>query len=914
MRSKHLRDPLTRRLRPLVYTLVAVVAFILFLTWTALRAQVALAGFLNGESVWSKAQKQVSVDLLHYVATGDPADYADLQRNFVTLDAFRSVRDQVISGHFTYAKAEAELTRGHAMVIAIPSVIFMFRHMSNAPYMRQAISIWRSTDGAVAELGAIGRKLHQDYAAGGVSPAVVAAQRDRILALNDFIGPRAASFSLTIANGAVATARGLFAAIVVLAVAAIALWLLTARRVLKGIHEGEERYRLLFDNAPDAIVMVDEDNGQILAANRTTGAWAERDPESLVGQDYGRVSAQYALCEAGSAAAESSADDPHTRLVETQSSRVAWGKRVVRQSIMRDVTERVHGERARRIAAEALASIAEGVLIADSERRVVSVNSAALQITGATEADLVGRRFDDTRALPDGEPLPESIWTAVASNGHWSGEVKNRRQSGGSYPERLGISTVRDANHRVAYYVAVFSDISEAKADRYRLEHVAAHDALTGLVNRVEFQRCCGRAIERAARERTAVAVLFVDLDAFKIVNDSYSHAVGDSLLQQVGERVRGQLRQGQVAGRIGGDEFTVLVPGLALREDAATLADRLLSVLSEPFQVEDYEIVVSASIGIAGYPLDGEDAQTLIANADAAMYVAKTEERNTRRFYVPMMQADARQRLLLATELRQALQNGEFKLTFQPSVELASGRIVGAEALLRWQHPQRGEVMPSDFIPVAESTGMIHRIDEWVMHAVCRQIHAWDAVDMPQLRIALNVSARWFGHPGFVDSVQHALQESAVDPKRVVLEITEGAMLRLGDETERTMQALGVLGVGVAIDDFGTGYASMAYLKLPSVAYLKIDQSFVRGLPNNTNDAAIIHAMVAMAQSLGLTTIAEGVEEEAQHDFLAHAGCVEGQGFLYAYPLPPTALERMLRPKRNPADVKLKLVPPCRS
>jgi EAL domain-containing protein (putative c-di-GMP-specific phosphodiesterase class I) len=267
----------------------------------------------------------------------------------------------------------------------------------------------------------------------------------------------------------------------------------------------------------------------------------------------------------------------------------------------------------------------------------------------------------------------------------------------------------------------------------------------------------------------------------------------------------------------------------------------------------------------------------------------------------------------MLATELRQALQKEEFRLLYQPSVELQTGRIVAAEALLRWQHPERGEVAPGEFIPIAESIGMIHRIDEWVMQAVCRQIRTWDAAGVPPIRVAINVSARWFGHPGFIESIRRALQANGVPPQRIALEITEGAMLRLGEETEHTMRALHALGIGVAIDDFGTGYSSMAYLKLPAVAYLKIDRSFVSGLPGNANDAAIATAMVAMAGSLGLVTIAEGVETEAQHEFLARAGSTEGQGYLYSYPLPPSAVERMLRPKGQNAGTKLKLVPPCR-
>ncbi|HJR12749.1 MAG TPA: EAL domain-containing protein [Rhodanobacteraceae bacterium] len=905
---------MTRRLVPLACASVGFVMFILLLTWATNQFQTAFAGLLNGESLWSKAQKQAVVDLLDYASTGDAATYADLQSSMSTMDALRSARDMVSSGQFDYSSVKNELRRGHAMPIALTNIVFLWDYFARAPYVRNSLALWRSTDGAVAELKLVGDELHRAYAAGGVSQDEITRQRERINALNGFIRPRSNQFSVAIAYASVMTGRLLFAGVVVLAAAALAVWLMMVRRVLAGIRGSEERYRLLFDSAPDAILMVDEDSGHILDVNRTASAWTGRAPRELVGNHYADLFQRNPLQKGTAGNGELRAVNGQLKPVEAQSSTAKWGDQTVRQAIIRDISERVESDRARRIAAEALASIAEGVIIADAERRVVSVNAAATLITGHTVESLVGTRFDDSRSMPDGTPLPRMLWEQIAAARHWAGEIRSRRKDGTTYPEKLSISTIRDTSQGVLHYVAVFSDISAAKADRYRLEHLAAHDALTGLVNRSEFQRHCEQAIEYAAQHRSAVAVMFIDLDAFKFVNDSYSHAIGDRLLNLVGERIRHELREGDIAGRIGGDEFTVLLPRLTLREDAAKLADRLLSVLSEPFHVDNYEIVVSASIGIAGYPLDGEDAKTLIASADAAMYSAKTEERNAWRFYVPMMQADARQRMSLATELRQALLDEEFRLVYQPSVELGSGRIVAVEALLRWQHPERGEIMPGSFIPIAESIGLIHRIDEWVMHAACAQIHAWDESGMPPIRVALNVSARWFGHPGFAESIRRALQTNMVPPERIVLEITEGAMLRLGEETERTMRTLHALGIGVAIDDFGTGYASMAYLKLPAVAYLKIDRSFITGLPHDTNDVAIVGAMIAMAGSLGLTAIAEGIETEGQHEFLMRAGCAEGQGYLYSYPLPSAALERMLRPKRQASVAKLKLVPPVRS
>ncbi len=900
---------LARRLAPLAYGLIALVALILLMTWITLQIQTTLAGFLNGESRWSKAQKQSVVDLLNYAATGDRRSYADFQRNFLVLDAMRSARDGALSGRATSTQIEAELQRAGTIPVAVRNVVLALRYFGRAPYIHHAVALWESTDAAVGGLREVATQLHRSYAASAPSALDVAAPRERINALNAFIQPRSNEFSTVLAHGSVVVERVLFVGVTVAALVAIALWLWMARRVLAGIRGSEERYRLLFDSAPDAIVMVDEATGCILDANLATGAWTGRAPQDLTGVAYASLFAPTTSPESATGGILRGPGNT-SRVVETQTSVTRWGAQVVRQAMIRDISERIASEHDRRIAAEALASIAEGVIIADAERCVLTMNAAATRLTGFRAEELVGKRFDATRSLVDGGPLPAAVWDEVVATHHWAGEVQSMRTDGSTYAERLGINMVRDADHKALYYVAVFSDVSMANADRRRLERLAAHDALTGLCNRSEFQRHCDAAIKRIAPDRGAVAVLFVDLDAFKFVNDSYSHAVGDRLLKLVAKRIVAQMRDGDIAGRIGGDEFTVLLPGLAVREDAATPARRLLKVLAEPFHVDDYEIVLSASIGIACYPLDGMDAVTLIGNADAAMYAAKSEERNAWRFYAPTMQVDAGRRMVLATELRQALAEQEFRLVYQPSVELKTGRTVGVEALIRWRHPQRGEVLPGEFIPIAESIGLIHLIDMWVLDTACAQIHAWDALDMPPVRVAVNVSARWFGHPAFIDSVRQTLAKHGVGTARIVLEITEGAMLRLGEATQATMRALHALGIGVAIDDFGTGYASMAYLKLPAVSYLKIDGSFVSGLPASVDDAAIVSATLAMAGSLGLTTIAECIENEAQHEFLLRAGCTEGQGYLYSYPLPSSALEHMLRPQRHTKAAKLRLVP----
>jgi diguanylate cyclase (GGDEF)-like protein/PAS domain S-box-containing protein len=897
---------------PLAYGLAAVVGLVLCLTWGALQVQVTLAGFLNGESLWSKAQKQTVIDLYAYARSGDPGRLESFRRNYEVVRSDRWARDAIAKGHYNEQEVVEAFRRGGVIPAAIPGMIFILDHFSNAPYMGQAITDWRSVDGSIEELNAIAGELQQAYAQGRPSEDELARQSARIDNLNDYIQPRSDEFSLDIALGAAWLGGVLFIAVLATALLASLLWVRMAQRILASIRGTEEKYRLLFDSAADAIVMVDETHGRIIGVNRTASVWTGRDPQELIGMSFLHLFVEGSMRAAGSSTIGLlRAVNGVGRTVETHSSLTTWGAQPVRQAIMRDISDRIAMEQERRIASEAMASVAEGIIIADAERRVTTVNAAHTRITGYTLQYLQHHRFDELRRMPDGSPLPASIWDMVADGGNWVGEVQSWRSDGSSYPELLSVSAIRNADGRVQHYVAVITDITRSKADRQRLEYMVAHDPLTGLANRSEFQRHCSHAIEAAGRMNGAAAVLFVDLDAFKAVNDSYSHAIGDRLLVKVAQRIRRELGENDVASRIGGDEFTVLLGGLRTREQAAQFASRLLQSLSEPMLIGDYEIVMSASIGIAGYPLDGSDPVVLIANADAAMYAAKTQERNTFRFYTPLMHADARMRLMLGADLRQALMRDEFHLVFQPSVELRTGRIVAVEALLRWRHPERGELMPDEFIPLAESLGLIRRIDAWTMRAVCAQVRLWDQAKLPPIRVALNASAATFGHPGFIESVKQALQASQISPKRLMFEITESAILRLGEATEQTIHALHALGVGIAIDDFGTGYSSLAYLKLSGIDYLKIDRSFVTDLPDSTNDVAIVEAMLAIARSLGICTIAEGIESAAQHEFLLNAGCVEGQGYYYARGLVATEIERMLSPNPRHESSRLRLVPP---
>ncbi|TCI11339.1 bifunctional diguanylate cyclase/phosphodiesterase [Dyella soli] len=881
------------------------------LTWGTLQVQVTLAGFLNGESVWSKAQKQAVIDLSTYAQTGDNRRLASFQSNYDLLVSDGWARDAIASGHFDHAAVDRAFERGNILPSAKPGMIFMLRCCTGVRHMGDAVEAWRATDRPLRQLADIAAGLQQAYAQGPPDPGDIARKLASINALNDQMEPLTKRFSLEVAQGAIWLGGLLFAAVFFAACLASLLWLSMARRALSRIRGTEDRYSLLFDSAADAIVMVDDANGSILGANRTALEWTGLESHALLGMALSSLFVPLLHRADGAITGELRGRGGRLRPVEMRSSVAQWGSRTVRQSILRDVTERVNLEQQRRIASEALAGIAEGVIITDAERRVTRVNAAHIRMTGFTAQALQGVRFDDLRSLPDGSPLPASVWETIDIDGNWVSEVRSRRLDGMAYPEWLSISAIRDQEGRVQHYVAVINNISASKANEQRLQYMAAHDPLTGLANRAEFERRCVQAVAEAERERGMVAVMFIDLDAFKAVNDSYTHAIGDHLLVKVAERIAYELGDDGLAGRIGGDEFTVLLRRLYSREQASALAGRLLTTLAAPVVVGDYEVALSASIGIACYPLDGVDVPTLITNADAAMYAAKTEERNAFRFYSPRMQADARRRIALASELRKALADNEFHMVYQPTVELRSGRIVAVEALLRWRHPQRGEIQPGEFIPMAEKLGLIRRIDQWVLAAACTQMHLWDRAGAPPLRMAVNVSAHWFGQANFVDDIRALLESRRLAPERLMLEITEGAILRLGEEMERTLHALHALGVGVAIDDFGTGYSSMSYLKLRAIAYLKIDQSFVAGLPDDGSDAAIVEAMLTLCRNLGISPIAEGIETEEQHRFLVRAGCNEGQGFLYSRPVEPQEILQLLGSGRRHVGAHLRLVPP---
>ncbi len=564
-----------------------------------------------------------------------------------------------------------------------------------------------------------------------------------------------------------------------------------------------------------------------------------------------------------------------------------------------DISERREAEAEMLLAATVFDNAVEGVVITDAATTIVAANPACERITGYTEAELLGNTPRMLRSDQHGTDYYATMWQQLNTEGHWSGEIWNRRKNGDTYPQWLSISAVRDAGGRLSNYVAVFSDISSMKQSQERLDYLAHHDPLTGLANRLVFNDRLRHGIQRATREDGKLAVLFIDLDHFKNINDTLGHHVGDELLKQVSALLKEVMRAGDTFARLGGDEFILMVEDLDEARMAGAVAEKILAVLDSPIFIGGAEMYLSASIGISVFPSDGDDADTLLKHADAAMYRVKHEGRSGYRFYAADMTEQAAERLRLEALLRRAIEQGQITAHYQPQVEIASGALVGAEALARWNHPQLGMVPPTRFVPVAEESGFIHELGEWMLRAGCEQLKSWDAAGLRVPVLAVNLSAKQVQRSGFVDRVAGILADTGLDPQRLELEITESVIMHV-DDTLELMGALRKLGVRLAIDDFGTGYSSLSYLKQLPIHLLKIDRSFVRDITTDANDEAITVAIIGLARSLGLSVIAEGVETEEQAQFLANHGCHRAQGYLYGRPMDSGEFLRVWSPDKR--------------
>lgn len=563
-------------------------------------------------------------------------------------------------------------------------------------------------------------------------------------------------------------------------------------------------------------------------------------------------------------------------------------------SIYSDVTERMAREMDLEIGRTKLRaimnSVVDGILTINVEGCIESSNLAAAEMFGYQDSEMQGRLLD--ALVPEVAAIdPTGILSvrglATMPNDHVV-EVTARRKDGSAFPIELSVteSDLQD-NHA---FIATIRDVTTRKANEAKIHYQATHDALTDLPNRSVFDTNLEDCLEMASRTGERLAVLFLDLDRFKMVNDTLGHSVGDALLVELGKRLRGSLRESDIVARMGGDEFILVLRHLSCRNDATMKANRILEAIQPPFELEGHELHVTASIGISMFPDDGKTSEHLLKMADLALYRAKDEGRNRAQLCTPTMDASAQKQMRLETDLRAAIELEQLTLVYQPQIHLHTGRLVGVETLARWQHPELGFISPTQFIPLAEETGLIHDLGLWVLRSACRQHKRWRDAGLDKLRLAVNISGRQLQRAGFERDLLEVFDESEMDLECLELELTESILMQPGESGD-ILKSLTDMGINLALDDFGTGYSALSYLRRFPIDRIKIDHSFVNEIDTNQSDAALARAIVGMAHGLNMQVIAEGVETDAQLDLLKHYGCDEAQGYLLAKPMAPASI-----------------------
>lgn len=669
---------------------------------------------------------------------------------------------------------------------------------------------------------------------------------------------------------------------------------------VQAINHQAQFLQTVIDAVPAPIYYKDED-GVYIGCNQAMAEFFERSDDDIVGHrmedfypeqsnKFDEVN-QTLLKKGGNAVVEGAlkrSDGTHHVVIHKARFKEPDGKPGIVGAVI-DVTESKLTEKQLRLAQTVFDTTSEAIVVTDLENRIQGVNPSFSHVTGYSEQEVLGK---DPSFLSSGrhdKGFYDRMWQKLASSGRWQGEIWNRRKNGDIYPEWLSISAVLDAQKNVSQYVAVFSDITKRKKAEELIHHQANYDALTNLPNRTLFLDRLKRAMMRSKRQETQVALMFLDLDRFKWVNDTLGHNTGDVLLQEAAARIQNCVRETDTVSRLGGDEFTIVLPDLNHTQDVEKVARKVLEVLSKPFTITGHEIFVSASVGITVYPDDGKEVELLLRNADTAMYRAKEAGRNDFRFFTAEMNVEAHQQMILERDMRQGIERDEFVVHYQPVVDLNTDKVVSCEALVRWQHPKRGLIGPGFFIGIAEETGLINAIGEIVLRKVCDQINVWqtDAV-MKDVRVAVNLSPRQLQSENLLKEFVEIVEAAGVSPQSLTLEVTETLVMQDPEGAAKLLEEIRGMGFKVALDDFGTGYSSLNYLKRFSFDVLKIDRTFIMDIESDEGDAALVEAIIVMAHKLGIHVVAEGVETDPQHEFVSGQNCDFIQGYYYSQPIAP--------------------------
>jgi len=703
----------------------------------------------------------------------------------------------------------------------------------------------------------------------------------------------------------------LISVLMVIGIAMIRPLFLSIQKSKQSIKEREQNLMALAENASDGILV--SVNGESVFANRRAAEILGTPVENLTNlaitdaiptiknNGHGRVNQSTDMTSiSNSYETILNRKDGSPLTVELITTRTKWHGEAADMISIRDITERKQSEAQMKKLSGALEQTADYIVITNAGGTIEYVNPAFEAGTGFSKHKTIG---SNPRMLKSGlqdTAFYKKMWETLRSGEIYQDVFINRKKTGELYHEEKTITPLKNKDGKITHYISTGKDVTERIQTQERLHYLAYHDVLTGLANRALFTERLEHAITRSRNAKDHLAILFLDIDRFKNINDTLGHNLGDDLLKILANKLTGCLREGDTVARLGGDEFAVLLEDISSEDDVSPIAKKILETLSEPITINEHELFETASIGISLFPEDGNNVDALLKNADTAMYRAKGQGRNNHQFYSADMSSRALERLKLETSLRHALEREEFILHYQPQLDLQTGRVIGNESLIRWNHPERGLIQPNDFIPLLEETGMIVPVGEWVIKTACAQNKAWQLANLPAIPVSINLSGWQFQDDSLIEKIDAALTETGLDPRYLDLEITESVLMENTQETMRIINTLSEMGIRFSVDDFGTGYSSLSYLKQFKIDTLKIDRSFIRDITTDPDDASIVTAIIVMAHSLNLSLVAEGVETKEQASFLRNLSCETVQGFLYHRPMPADQFEELLQHQRQ--------------